>query len=134
MTPAQSAYPALIRMAIAMNRENREAHEHLRAGTHPMVWARDFCTVRVDVGHDIGANAQRGDLVIVPDARAAERSERPYRTVTARDLRIDGPRGERFSTIWVDEPNRCFMVPQFDAAFYLLVHQDMNQTFVMLGR
>ena len=110
----------------------------------PAEFVMEFGTVSLDIGRGVGKskfireNAKPNDLVLVHNLEEVRYWEH-YRPMTKvvcsriHNAQYIKKYGQRFDTIWVDEPRLVFeSVSRYDMMKHLIV--DYGQTVVMLGR
>lgn len=119
---------------VAINREMRKERAATGWDVDIEVWVQEFCVVSCDVGRGSGKSeyirrrAKEGDLVVTFGER--EFRDVPFQVLTGVQVyRVDG---QRFNTIFVDEPGLVFREITRETLFGLLTH-DREQTFIMLG-
>jgi hypothetical protein len=109
----------------------------------PVHYLKEFCTVSVNPGRGVGKTsyildrAKNGDLVIVPPF---VRMAHLYAQIVPMNLGLymlgtNTFRGERYEyeTIYVDEPNKCFVEMDFYEFLRRIAVPEIEQTIVCLG-
>jgi hypothetical protein len=131
-------YNELIEGLIDINKQYRKMFgENKNQYYSPLNYAREFCTVAVDIGRGVGKtyfiknHATKGDLVIAPNFFLLKGygEEMPeFDVITFNNL--DKLKGRKpYNTIYVDEPKFVDMREVYE----LLVNPTIEQTFVLLG-
>jgi hypothetical protein len=100
-------------------------------------WAKEFATVRCDVGRQIGktsyikARANYGDLIIVGKYHLKKEMMHPIPSadvITHADLEVTGFVWPRYSRIYIDEPGKLNLDMVYD-----IFARDTRQLFIILG-
>jgi len=133
-----------LKILIALNKEHRKMFKEYQHFYPPAEFVMEFGTVSLDIGRGVGKskfireNAKPNDLVLVHNLEEVRYWEH-YRPMTkVMCLRIHNAQyikkyGQRFDTIWIDEPKLVFeSISRYDIMKHLIV--DYGQTVVMLGR
>lgn len=142
----QEYFHHLMDELVALNQRHRKINADRWHHPCPASYAMAEATVQGNVGRQSGKseyilrNATADDLIIVP-AEAQLHSQfraAPCRVITAGELerrylsRNRMPPGERYRTIWIDEPYAVFRQLSRDELYYQLA-RDREQTFILLG-
>lgn len=131
-------YHEMIDELIYLNLAHRAEFAEYKPMVPPAVWAREFCTVRCNIGRRTGkseyikARAREGDLIIAPNLQMRRHLFPNMVCDVETPSTLNGKKFKRFDTVFVDEPSLVFLVMSPSDLFALLAH-DGEQTFVMLG-
>lgn len=133
-----------LKILIALNKEHRLAFKEYQSFYPPLQFIMEFGTISLDIGRHVGKtkfireNAKCNDLVLVhnmEEVRYWNRYRNMTRTICPRTDGIEYIKsyGQRFDTIWIDEPKLVFKgFSKYDILKYLIV--DYGQTVIMLGK
>ena len=133
-----------LKMLIALNKEHRQAFKEYQSFYPPAEFVMEFGTVSLDIGRAVGKskfireNAQPNDLVLVHNLEELRYWNHYLPMTKVMCLKIMNIQyikdyGQRFDTIWVDEPKLIFKsISRYDVMRQLIM--DYGQTVVMLGR
>ena len=136
-------YSKLIDDLIEFNLNHREKYQGHKLCCSPVAYAMEFCTIRCDVGRQVGKTkyikdrAGDGDLVIVANENMKhlfmnDMCGHPM-VMTPRDIHHGPSNDIRFSRIFIDEPRMVFKHISQDELYTILCHGG-EQTFILLGR
>lgn len=122
-----------------LNLKNRLAMANHRSGMPREAWAREFCTVRCDIGRRTGKSdyilrcAKPGDLILVAtmQLRHTVFNHAPCAVLTAGQIALDR-QCEHYNDIYVDEPSLVFDRLSPHTMYSCLAHGG-EQTFLLLG-
>ena len=139
----------LVNAAIELNARNRRVE--FRLAMSPTEYAFQFCTVHLNVGRGSGKSsvitrlAQVDDVIIAHNYQAAESFKRGKVSTPATILAasyLDGPRwlsheedrrARSARRIFIDEPRLVDRAASLERIYSLLVNQQIDQTFILLG-
>lgn len=137
-------FQQVLKMLIALNKEHRMAFKEYQSFYHPLEFIMEFGTISLDIGRHVGKtkfireNAKLNDLVLVYNMEEVRYWNHYRNTTKAICPRIDSIEyirsyGQRFDTIWIDEPKLMFKgFSKYDIMKHLIV--DYGQTVIMLGK
>jgi len=137
-------FQQVLKMLIALNKEHRETFKEYQSFYPPAEFVMEFGTISLDIGRGVGKlefikdNAKPSDLVLVHSLEELRHWEHYHHMVKTMCLKIMNVKyitsyGQRFNTIWVDEPKLVFKsVSRYDVMKRLI--RDYGQTVVLLGR
>jgi hypothetical protein len=130
----------LITLALEANREHREKFKNaLQEMPLDYRTLRDYCTVRLDIGHSTGKTtaiielAGPNDLIVVPNERVKYRYKESVTICESMRMvpSAKAPVGRAFDSIWVEE-TMLYSNGALVAMYESLGHS-YNQTFILLG-
>lgn len=143
------AFTNLLDHALAVNRDMRKAHVEHRQYLSATQYAREFCTVQLDIGRAVGKStyiaqhAEPSDMVICSNYNSMWHFERitlgyraKFELATLDNFRNpERFRGRRQSdlrrTIWIDDAS--YATERDLAIIYETLAGHPSQTFVLLG-
>lgn len=135
-------YSRAIDFLIGVNLKQQLAFEEQAKYISKQQWAKEFATVRCDVGRQIGktsyikSRANYGDLIIVSKYNQKRDMLYPIPSadvITHADLDVPGYRWigypiPRYSRIYIDEPGKLNLDMVYD-----IFARDTRQLFIILG-
>lgn len=139
------SFEQIVQQAIAENKNNRARLKEHAEGMRKVEYARELCTVAVNLGRAVGKtrfilnNACPWDIVITsvePERRRLQQDYVQCEVLTANDFRHDpylwrGRKPIIPRTIYIDEASR--LDPRALDVIYEVLAQHPDQTFVLLG-
>jgi hypothetical protein len=144
MQPIEIDFQQVLKMLIALNKENREMFKEYQSFYPAWEFIMEFGTVSLDIGRAVGKskfikqNAKPQDLVLVHNLEEV-RYWNHYLPMTKvmcpkiNSIQYIKNYGQRFDTIWIDEPKLIFKeFSKYDIMKHLIV--DYGQTVIMLGK
>lgn len=125
---------------VLANKQHRLKYDEIKSNVSSSVFAREFLSVRADIGRRSGKNsyilarAKENDLIISPrrlmndcfvDAKA-------HKTFLPSFFIDEQVKEMKFDTIFINEPKLVYENISIDTIFSL-ASGDINQTFIFLG-
>ena len=135
------SYHSIIDQLVALNMEHRKRHFAQREHISPEAWAREFATVRCDIGRRSGKSgyiklrAKELDLIVAPNMIIAQHvfARAPCDVITPTNVMKLAPgRARQYKTIFIDEPALVFHAVPAEELYFKLSNDD-GQTFILLG-
>lgn len=137
-------FQQVLKMLIALNKEHRAMFKEYQSFYPAWEFIMEFGTVSLDIGRAVGKskfireNAKHNDLVLVHNLEEV-RYWNHYLPMTKvmcpkiNSIQYIKSYGQRFDTIWVDEPKLIFKeFSRYDIMKHIIM--DYGQIVVMLGR
>lgn len=144
------SFEQIVDEAIDFSEETRKLNEEhfnaIRQTMHPAAFAREFCTVHIDLGRQTGKTTYiqqheaLGDIIVTP-------------TFAMKKYGLEDTLGECFTAsqikderflmqrrgkpagryVFVDEPELITRICPLDRIYLAFATGDLNQTFILLG-
>jgi len=148
MIELQIEFHRMIDDLVALNKKFRDvyAERYFNEGINDVSWVRNFCTIKCCISRGAGKteyivqNAVEGDLIVVAMDKDKERLKaylggKDIRVVALHELeRGFMRRSRKYKTIYVDEPDRVFVVKgQLEKLYFDTATGDKDQTYIFLG-
>jgi hypothetical protein len=145
----EQAFSQIVDTAVGFSVQNRRQYfEHfkqIRAGMHPAAFAREFCTVHIDLGRRTGKTtyikqrAEPGDVIITMTADALRRDFSQIDVdcyaawMIAAERFQQSYRGKAPRLIFIDEPELVQHYCKLETIYNLFAGDTPDQTFILLG-